>query len=118
MLCCDTRAELSYDNKYYLTGSAKTHCLVYWPEEESVMKCSDVIQPFSDIPKSEVTVKIGRQADREILKFGGTIKEVRIHEKQVCESLAEEREPFKDTTKLHPESNETAGARRPPNKKK
>ena len=110
---------LNYNN-YYSTGSAKTHCLVYWPEEESVsiVKCSDVIQPFSDIPESEVTVKIGRQAVRGILKFSGTIKEVRIHEKQVCESLAEEREPFEDTTNLHPESNETAVARRPPNKKK
>ena len=85
-----------------------------------ILKISDLIQPLSDIPlESEVTEKIARQTVKGILKFCGTIKEDRIYEKQVCKSLAEEREPYKATTNLCLESDETAGARRLPlNKKK
>ena len=82
------------------------------------MKCSDIIQPYSDIPESEVTVKIGRQTVRGILKFCGTINEVRVHEKKACESLAGKREPFKDKTNHRVQRDETAGARRPPNKRR
>ena len=82
------------------------------------MKCSDIIQPYSDIPESEVTVKIGRQTVGGILKFRGTINEVRVHEKKACESLAEKREPFKDKTNHRVQRDETAGARRPPHKRR
>ena len=41
-----------------------------------------------------------------------------VHEKKACESLAENREPFKDKTNLCVQSDETARARKPQNKRR
>ena len=67
------------------------HFLVYWPQEESVsvVKKSDIIAPFSNKFKEEVKVKVGCRVISGILKFSGSISDVRKAEKEMCQGYEE-----------------------------
>ena len=72
-----------------------------------------------------ITITIRQEVPSPIVLFIGwkrsqsrSFNKVRVHEKKACESHTEKQEPLKDKTNLCVQSDETAGAMRPPNKRR